>query len=129
VTVLSSLLLRADFGGETFVVVVVRESGSAQRFQAEGVFSALLCWNSCWPVVVAAGQDSPCNACKLVGHGHHDDVLGCAGVKCIEPGSDGRPVALDPHTAARAPWIRILRRYTLPRLLMPNSFALPPVEY
>jgi hypothetical protein len=78
VTVLSSLLLRADLGGETLDVVVVRESGSAQRFQAEGVFSAPLCGNSCWPVVVAAGQDSPCNACKLVGHGNYDDVLRCA---------------------------------------------------
>jgi hypothetical protein len=33
------------------------------------------------------------------------------------------------NTAALAPWIRTLRRYTLSRLLMPNSFALPPVEY
>src|SRR5215472_8708959 len=28
----------------------------------------------------------------------------------------------------RAPWISIRRRYTLPRLLMPYSFCLPPVE-
>src|SRR5271163_1217626 len=33
------------------------------------------------------------------------------------------------NTAARAPWMRILRRYTLPRLLMPSNLALPPVEY
>ena len=29
--------------------------------------------------------------------------------------------------AARAPWISSLRRYRLPRLLMPRSFGLPPV--
>ena len=29
--------------------------------------------------------------------------------------------------AARAPWISSLRRYLLPRLLMPRSFGLPPV--
>ena len=29
--------------------------------------------------------------------------------------------------AARAPWISILRRYLLPRLLIPSSFGLPPV--
>ena len=32
------------------------------------------------------------------------------------------------RTADRAPCTRILRRYLLPRLLMPNSLALPPVE-
>ncbi len=29
--------------------------------------------------------------------------------------------------ADRAPWIRNLRRYLLPRLLSPSSFGLPPV--
>src|SRR3954469_18027670 len=29
--------------------------------------------------------------------------------------------------AARAPWISILRRYPLPRLLIPSSFGLPPL--
>ena len=42
VTVLSSLLSYADFGGETLQIVVgARESGNAKRFQAEGVFSSL----------------------------------------------------------------------------------------
>jgi hypothetical protein len=30
-------------------------------------------------------------------------------------------------SAARAPWINCLRRYLLPRLLIPSSFGLPPV--
>ena len=30
--------------------------------------------------------------------------------------------------AARAPWISWTRRYWLPRLLMPSSLTLPPVE-
>src|SRR3984957_17653798 len=30
-------------------------------------------------------------------------------------------------SAARAPWISCLRRYLLPRLLIPSSFGLPPV--
>ena len=37
-TVLSSLLPYADLGGKALrIVVVVRESGSAKRFQANGV--------------------------------------------------------------------------------------------
>jgi hypothetical protein len=38
------------------------------------------------------------------------------------------PSRLTRSTAARAPWINILRRYGFPRLLMPSSFGLPPVE-
>jgi hypothetical protein len=55
------------------VVVVVWESGSAQRFQAEGAFSTPLgCDGS---VLVAAGQHSPGDAGQLVGHGDYDDVF------------------------------------------------------
>jgi len=36
---------------------------------------------------------------------------------------------LQRKTTARAPWIRILRKYRFPRLLIPESLALPPGEY
>ena len=75
------------------VVVVVWESGSAQRFQAEGAFSTPLgCDGS---VLVAAGEHSPGDAGQLVGHGNYDDVLVRSGVECIEPRSNRCSVALD----------------------------------
>jgi hypothetical protein len=61
------------------VVVVVWESGSTQRFQAEGAFSTPLgCDGS---VLVAAGEHSPGDAGQLVGHGDDDDVLVRSGVE------------------------------------------------
>ena len=39
----------------------------------------------------------------------------------------GVPLLDSVGRAARAPWISILRRYPLPRLLIPSSFGLPPV--
>jgi len=75
------------------VVVVVWENGSAQRFQAEGVFSTPLgCDES---VLVAAGEYSPVDTGQFVGHGDYDDVLVRSGVECIEPRSNRCPVALD----------------------------------
>ena len=80
-TVLSSLLPCADLDGEALrIVVVVRESGSAKRFQAEGVFSALG-WQGCRSVVVATRQNRPGNTGKLVGHGHDDDVRVSPGIQ------------------------------------------------
>src|SRR5260370_19626526 len=55
------------------VVVVVWESGSARRFQAEVAFSTPLgCDGS---VLVAAAAHSPGDAGQLAGHGDYDDVL------------------------------------------------------
>jgi hypothetical protein len=53
--------------------------------------------HGCQSVFVAAGKHSPGDACELVGHGDDNDVLGCSGVECIEPGSDRRSIALDPQ--------------------------------
>ena len=47
------------------------------------------------PALVATGENCPHDPCELVGHGNHDDVLGCSGVERIEPRSDRRPVTLD----------------------------------
>lgn len=41
---------------------------------------------------------------------------------------DGRRSRLTRYTTDRAPWMKRRRRYSLPRLLMPSSFVLPPVE-
>lgn len=83
------------------VVVVVWESGSAQRFQAEGAFSTPLGGDG--PVLVAAGEHGPGDASQLVGHGDHDDVLVRSGVECVEPRSNRCSVALDmQHRCSRA---------------------------
>ena len=75
------------------VVVVVWENGSAQRFQAEGVFSTPLgCDES---VLVAAGEYSPVDTGQFVGHGDYDDVLVSSGVQLVKPGPDGRTVSPD----------------------------------
>src|SRR5208282_4954753 len=50
-----------------------------------------------WSVVFSAGQHRPCNARQLIGHGDHDDVFRSAGIECVQPGSDRRPVPLDPQ--------------------------------
>jgi len=42
------------------------------------------------------------------------------------PSAERRVALGDMGNAALAPWISSLRRYRLPRLLMPRSFGLPP---
>jgi len=114
---------------ESFIVVGVRESGSAERFPAKGAFSALLCCDHVegWPVLVAAGEHRPGDTRNLVGHGDHDDVLVSSASSRSSQSPIGNLSRLIRSTAVRAPWIRILRRYTFPYQLMPSSLALPPV--
>src|SRR5260370_34129356 len=60
--------------------------------------TALGCGNEGSGVVVFSGrQHSPGDACQLVGQGDHDDVFGSSGVECVQPGSNRRPIPLDPQ--------------------------------
>ena len=67
---------------------------SVGKLQAAGSFRQLRGDGS---IFVAAREHSPGDPRQLVGHGDHNDVLGCSGVECIEPGSDRCSVALDPQ--------------------------------
>jgi hypothetical protein len=73
--------------------------GARQRFQAVGLFCTSSCGNRvlCWPIVVSTRQHSPRDPCELVRQSDHDCVLGRSGIECVEPGSDGCSVALNPQ--------------------------------
>jgi hypothetical protein len=65
---------------------------------------------------------------RAYGHDDHDNILGALLSSASSQAPIGARFRLIRNTAARAPWIWTLRRKTLPRLLIPSSFVLPPVE-
>ena len=70
-------------------------------------------------------QDGPDNPGQFVGQGHHHSV----GMRPCQQATQPCAVALLARKgmAARAPWISSLRRYLLPRLLIPSRRGFPPV--
>ncbi len=128
VTVLSSLLILCRLRWENFSRRGAVKWERVRRFQAAGVFSAPLRGDR--SVLIAAGEHGPCEcapACWPMAT--TTTFFGALESRASSHAPIGARSRLIRSTAARAPWIRILRRYTLPRLLMPSSFALPPVEY
>jgi hypothetical protein len=77
---------------------------------------------------LSAPQHRPGDPGQLVGEGDDRDVAMGSAHEALRP-SAKRRVALSHigQRRARAPWISCLRRYLLPRLLIPSSFGFPPV--
>ena len=98
---------RRRLGAERPIPMPPRSSATSQRMACLGAASPRRSAPVCW----RARQ------------WRYSYALGPAGIRplppCIVARSDG--------SAARAPWISILRRYLSPRLLIRNSFVLPPV--
>ena len=93
------------------------------------LFLTCLGWHSSRPLLVAARQHRPRDTGELVRHGDYDDVLVGSGVQSVEPRSNRHSFTLDPQHGRSCTVDQDLAQKTFPRLLMPNSLALPPVEY
>ena len=94
VTVLSSLLPCADFGGELVRRRGTGKVGARSASTPEASFPRLG-WYGGWSVIVATGRYSPGGAGDLIGHSHYDDVLVSPSVEPIKPGTDGCSISLD----------------------------------
>ena len=109
------------------------ESGKRMSaFQAVGVFST--------PVYAAidVGRPRYSSPVDSTAQAIHASLLAAATISrlrgalassAVTHGRIASRTRLHTETTARAPWIRILCKKRLPRLLLPDSLALPPVEH
>ena len=80
-------------------------------------------------IAFVLAQDRPGHANQLVGQSDDDNILVRSRQQLREPLAQAGACLCRCCSTLRAPCTKSLRKYLLPRLLMPSNFCLPPVEY